>query len=155
MLHSSELIERPAAELEHEPHIEPYWDPSLDPRSLGGKERLLDFLRRRVPLGMVIGVRRKKSCASLFFVKKKGGMIRMIVDGRQPSANHRLPPHTSLASVEAITSLRIGIVPLFPTLFPCVFVLQQQRSRSSGIRPQLVRITDLTLCIYICLMYNA
>ena len=65
-------------------------------------------LCRLVPLGIVIGVRRKKACDSLFFVKKKDGLIRMIVDGREPSAYHKLPPHSSMASVEAIVALRVG-----------------------------------------------
>ena len=40
-------------------------------------------------------------------VKKKNNMLRVIVDGRQPNQYHRLPPHASMASVEALGALSV------------------------------------------------
>ena len=101
-------IERHSSELEGEPLVKPYWDPSLDPSTARGRVRLIGLLRKLVVMGIVIGVKRKNIDAALFFVAKKGGWIRMIVDGRQPNSFHRLPPHASMASVVALSALRIG-----------------------------------------------
>ena len=65
-------IERHSSELEGEPLIKPYWDPSLDPSTARGRVRLIGLLRKLVVMGIVIGVKRKKSDAALFFVTKKG-----------------------------------------------------------------------------------
>ena len=100
-------IERHGDEIAVEAHLEPYWDPRLDPRFARNRGRLLALLRQLADLGMVTGVRRKKSVVGLFFVAKKGDAIRMIVDGRQPNQYHRLPPHTMMGSVDAFAALRV------------------------------------------------
>ena len=102
------FIERHSDELEGEPHVEPYWDPLLDPSRRSNRPRLLRLLRRLAELGMVVATSRKKATVGLFFVKKKkNNMLRMIVDGRQPNQYHRLLPHVSMASVEALGALNV------------------------------------------------
>lgn len=84
--------------------VYPYWDISLRhsrPKSLALFRQLLD-------IGLV-GLRvRRRSRASIFFVKKKDRTQRMVIDGRESSALHRRPPHTDLGSASAIASLDIG-----------------------------------------------
>ena len=51
----------------------------------------------------------KKTIFSLVgSIGKKNGMLRMIVDGRQPNQYHRLSPHTNMASVEALAAVHVG-----------------------------------------------
>ena len=78
----SEVV-RPAADIApDEEIIEPYWDPLLNPRSKANRSRLVDFLARMARRGLVDGRRRRKACVSTFFVAKKNGDIRMVVDAR-------------------------------------------------------------------------
>ena len=46
-----------------------------------------------------------KAKAAFFFVKKKDGTIRLIVDGRQANAYHRRPPHSCLATPGILSEL--------------------------------------------------
>ena len=101
------FIERHSGELGGEPHVEPYWDPLLDPSRRSNRPRLLRLLRRLAEPGMVVATSRKKATVGFFFVKKKNNMLRMIVDGRQPNQYHRLPPRASMASVEALGALNV------------------------------------------------
>ena len=102
------FLERHSDELADEPHVEPYWDPVLNPRVRANHQRLLALLRRLADMGIVVATRRKKATVGLFFVEKKGDRLRMIVDGRQPNQFHRLPPQTSMASVEALAAVQVG-----------------------------------------------
>ena len=115
-----EFIERSEQELSsEEPLIEPYWDPLLDPNVPANRSRLLDFLRQLVAAGLVTGVRRKKARIGLFFVPKKTpGSLRLIVDARQPNQLHRLPPSTTLASVEKLLGVSVDPSVVFAELDP-------------------------------------
>lgn len=99
--------ERPSSELKDDDHVEPYWGPLLDPGRAGNRSRLVQLLRRLREMGMVVAVERKKAEVGLFFATKKTGALRMIVDGRQPNLYHRLPPHASMASVEALAAVHV------------------------------------------------
>ncbi|CAK0812001.1 unnamed protein product, partial [Prorocentrum cordatum] len=108
LMEPEKFLERHSDELADEPHIEPYWDPLLNPRVRANHPRLLALLKRLADMGIVVATRRKKATVGLFFVEKKGDRLRMIVDGRQPNQYHRLPPQTSMASVEALASVQVG-----------------------------------------------
>ncbi|CAK0825073.1 unnamed protein product, partial [Prorocentrum cordatum] len=81
--------------------------PLLNPRDPRYGFRLIDFLRRLAERGLVDGRRRRKACVSTFFVAKKNGDIRMVVDARQPNQLPKLPPRTVLASGEALGSINL------------------------------------------------
>lgn len=79
----------------------PYWDPVLKrrPDLLDDLMRLLcslDLLSFRPSLNGEVG---------LFFVKKKGVRIRMIVDCRRANACHHNPPVTHLSSPTALSEV--------------------------------------------------
>ncbi|CAK0905854.1 unnamed protein product, partial [Prorocentrum cordatum] len=76
----SEVV-RPSADIAPDEEIvEPYWDPLLHPRTKANRPRLVDFLARVARRGLVGGRRRRKACVSTFFVAKKNGDIRLVVD---------------------------------------------------------------------------
>ena len=58
-------------------------------------------------MGIVVATRRKKAVCGLFFVRKKHDLLRMVVDGRQPNSFHRMPPHATMASVEALAAVSV------------------------------------------------
>ena len=81
--------------------VYPFWDVNLrrDP------ELRLDLFKKLIRIGLV-GVRtRCRARASIFFVGKKDGTLRMVIDGREPSAMHRRPPRTELGSAAALSGL--------------------------------------------------
>ena len=51
---------------------------------------------------------RARAFAGLFFAKKKGGIIRLIVDARQADRCHTRPPHTMLGSSSALSSIDLS-----------------------------------------------
>ena len=100
--------------------ITPYWDVVL---AANGRLRrqFMDTLRRK---GLV-GYRRKVfSFVGMFFVRKKDGQIRLVVDGRTTNARHKLPPHTSLGTVAAWAEIDLSSLPDGATLFKCSGDLQ-------------------------------
>lgn len=103
------FIERHAWELEGVPHIQPYWDVTLDPARKANRPRLLALLLRLAEMQMVVGVRRKESCVGMLFVAKKTGALKIIIDGRQPNSFHRAPPHATMASVESLAPVAVGL----------------------------------------------
>ncbi|CAK0909779.1 unnamed protein product [Prorocentrum cordatum] len=106
--HFDSDVVRPAPNIpEDEVIVEPYWGPLLNPRDPQNRPRLVDFLRRLAARGLVDGRARRKACVSTFFVAKKNGDIRMVVDARQPNQLHKLPPRTVLASGEALGSINL------------------------------------------------
>ena len=90
-------LEKPTAEVESEgPPIEPYWDPTLDPRKPANRARTLDFVRSLVAAGLVGGRLKKKADIGIFFVPKKGGAAqRMVLDARQTNSFHKPAPYTA------------------------------------------------------------
>ena len=83
---------------------QPSWDPTLR-RSRKARMELLGVLVRA---GVVSFRRAIRARVSFFFVKKKSGMIRLIVDARQANAYHRRPPVTRLASAGCYTELDLS-----------------------------------------------
>ena len=84
--------------------ITPYWDPTLrrDPRQ---RAELFHKLADSKTLSFRA---RARAFAGLFFVKKKDGMIRLIVDARQANRYHTRPPHTSQGSSSALCSIDLS-----------------------------------------------
>eukprot|EP00959_Pyramimonas_sp_CCMP1952_P018625 393377-Pyramimonas_sp.AAC.1 len=81
--------------------VYPFWDVNLrrDPKLR------LDLFKRLIRIGLV-GVRtRCRARASIFFVGKKDGSLRMVIDGLEPSAMHRRPPRAELGSAAALSGL--------------------------------------------------
>ena len=84
--------------------VYPYWDVVLR-RS---RRKRLDLFRRLMDAGLVGLRQRIRARAGIFFVTKKDGSLRMVVDGREPSSFHRRPPHTGLGSAAAISTLDLS-----------------------------------------------
>eukprot|EP00973_Karenia_brevis_P094274 12421627-Karenia_brevis.AAC.1 len=75
---------------EHDGQVTPYWDPK--PR-FSRLERLRLFERLRVL--KLVGFRQAiRGRVGRFFVSKKDGTLRMIIDGRESSRLCRKPPHS-------------------------------------------------------------
>ena len=91
VLESSEFIGRSERDLDDEaPLVEPYWDPALGPAHPENRVRLFDVHRTWSRLVWCqAGV--NKGSGWFFFVTKKDGLLRLIVDARQPNQLHRLP----------------------------------------------------------------
>ena len=83
--------------------VRPYWDPKLrEPQEL---RRLVDRLRE---LGL-IGFRREvRGRIGIFFVKKKDGSQRLIIDAREANRLHKRPPHSWLGTVGALKRLDLS-----------------------------------------------
>ena len=92
-------------ELASEPRPTPYWDPSVrrDPRRM---RRLVSVLAD----ANLLGFRRKaKAFVGLFFIHKKDGNQRMVVDyARVANMCHREPPRSDLAMPSALASLDLS-----------------------------------------------
>lgn len=73
----------------------PYWDPTLrdDPRQM---------LRALDEAGLLPWRRRRRAEAGCFFVKKKDGTLRLVIDARIAKACHRRRPHSDMAVPGAI-----------------------------------------------------
>ena len=103
-----ECIERPPAELDQvlsdgSPPV-PYWDPVLK----SSTEQRHQLFRRLIRLG-IFGAHTGIKCkAGVFFVKKKDGSIRMVIDSRLPNLYHRRPPRASLGTAQALAELDLS-----------------------------------------------
>ena len=102
------------------PVEEPYWDVRLASDS-ALRAKFFGALSRK---GLLTVRRKVHSFAGLFFVKKKGGQIRMVLDGRATNASHRLPPHVALGSVAAWSEIDLADVDRSQPLWKCSGDLQ-------------------------------
>jgi hypothetical protein len=82
----------------------PYWDPVL---AHNGTERAA-FLGSLHRASLLSWRRRARSVIGCFFVGKKDGVIRLVVDARIPNASHRRPPHASLAVPGALARILLS-----------------------------------------------
>ena len=102
-------IEQSTEDIENSPPVvTPYWDPSVDPKRKESRGRLIELIHALVKVGLVAARTRRRADIGLFFPRKKEGRLRMVLDARQANEYHRPPPHTSLASVNALTALDFG-----------------------------------------------
>ena len=72
------------------PTVQPYWDPRLE------KERStrISFFKRLCDVGLGSFRRHIRGKIGLFFLGKKDGSQRMVVDARMPNTLHKRPPKT-------------------------------------------------------------
>ncbi|CAK0888003.1 unnamed protein product, partial [Prorocentrum cordatum] len=124
--HADELIFRTEAELdvlqesELIQPITPYWDPILK----NNRRARIDFIKRLASVGLV-GFRLSiRGRIGAFFVGKKDGSLRLVLDGREPSSLRRRPPHAALGSAGALAGLD----------------LSDRALRSQGVDPQAADI---------------
>ncbi|CAK0861426.1 unnamed protein product [Prorocentrum cordatum] len=78
--------------------IVPYWDPHL----AGSPDARVRFVRRLAERGLVGYRRRIRARVGCFFVEKKGGFIRLVVDARETNRTHWSPPHAALGTPAAL-----------------------------------------------------
>ena len=89
------------AELAEASPARPYWD-----RRLASNRALLDgFIRELDACGLITYRRRVAARCGMFFVRKKSGQLRLVVDARPANAIHRRAPYTKLATTGAVGSL--------------------------------------------------
>ncbi|CAK0906294.1 unnamed protein product, partial [Prorocentrum cordatum] len=98
---SAEEIE---AKFASEPSPKPYWDPVLR----RNKRARHELFGRLLSSGILVPRRRLKGRIGLFFVKKKEGAIRLIVDARNPNACHKPPPTTQLGTAQSFAELNLA-----------------------------------------------
>lgn len=83
--------------------IVPYMDPALK-----GSWRLYsEFLRRLHAAGMIRWALERKERATPFFVQKKNGMQRLIIDARRFNRRSSPPPKAPLGTVSALADIRL------------------------------------------------
>ena len=73
----------------------------MDPVLCSSPKKYAKLLRRLSQIGLISYCRRPVAVGGLFFVKKKGGLIRMIYDSRRSNRFFARPPGVELASSEA------------------------------------------------------
>jgi len=78
--------------------IKPYWDVSL----ATNRAVRIDFIRALASRGLVSFRRRIRARVGCFFVGKKDGRIRLVVDARESSRTHSAPPHVALGTPAAL-----------------------------------------------------
>ena len=64
-----------------------------------------NFFKDLPAVGLVSFTRRIRARVAPFFVTKKNGDLRLVIDGKEPSALHRRPPYTPLGSAAAISAV--------------------------------------------------
>jgi len=90
------------AQLETQPVV-PYWDPGLAHSRCRYRQLLVELDRR----GLLHWTQAPAEEAGIFFVSKKKGMLRMIVDCRRANLRFRSPPKVSLCTSETFGRLEI------------------------------------------------
>ena len=87
--------------------IRPYCDATF--RS--DRQLRLRFFKALADRGLLSFRLRVRSLVGIFFVRKKNGDLRMVIDARQTNQSHRLPPHVPLGSARAWSMLDLGLGP--------------------------------------------
>jgi hypothetical protein len=81
----------------------PYFDPVLR----RNRRRLCKFVKELNTLGLFKPVIQRKSHVGLFFVAKKNGSLRLIIDARPTNALFQKPPGAPLCSAETLASIEV------------------------------------------------
>ena len=82
----------------------PDWDPTLS----SNRAMRHDLFRKLLRIGVLGPHSSLKASVGLFFVKKKSGDIRMVVDARVANALHRRPPRAVLGTAASLSELDLG-----------------------------------------------
>ncbi|CAK0870936.1 unnamed protein product [Prorocentrum cordatum] len=88
--------------------VTPYWCPDLR-RS---KQRRRELFATLCDRQLLTFRRRIFSRVSIFFVWKKTGMTRLIVDARSTNEKCRMPPHTDLGTIAALADVDLSLAEL-------------------------------------------
>ena len=86
------------------PKITPYWDEGLKT----DRPRRIAFLQPLAALGLGGYRRVVRGYMGLFFLGKKNGDQRMVLDARAPNAMHADPPLTLLGTLAAVAGLDLS-----------------------------------------------
>ena len=100
------LILRSTAEMQEvnaEKPPAPYWDPRLG----NSRKRYLDFVLLLAEMNIIGFTQRPAQEVGCFFVKKKDGRLRLIVDARPTNHRCRLPPSMQVGGTGSWSTLRI------------------------------------------------
>lgn len=81
----------------------PYWDPVLR----HSRSKLAELLVHLDKAQLITWRGRARASVGIFYVGKKDGSLRVVVDGRIPSAMHRRPPRSDLAVPAALSRLML------------------------------------------------
>ena len=81
-----------------------YWDPKL----AGHRPSYLEFVRDLHSRGLIVYLGSAKCHVSTFFIRKKDGRLRWLVDARTASQRFRKPPPVALCTSESFSRLELG-----------------------------------------------
>ena len=84
--------------------VRPHWAPELR----GNRARKRAFIHQLVGVDLIAWRRRAKCFIGCFFVSKKDGNIRLVLDCRPVNQLHRAPPKSKLASGGALAGLNLS-----------------------------------------------
>ena len=87
--------------LDKQERPEAYWDPKLRHSAKAYRDFIVEPHNR----GMIAFTDKPYDSVGIFFVKKKDGRLRLVVDARRPNMRFRAPPTSGLASAEAFAHL--------------------------------------------------
>ncbi|CAE8643896.1 unnamed protein product [Polarella glacialis] len=79
-----------------------------DPLLMNDKKVYADFVKDLYKRKLLMFTRRPKERVGVFFVLKKDGSLRMIIDARRTNARFRPPPGVSLATPEALSKIEVA-----------------------------------------------
>ena len=82
--------------------------PYVDPKLKGSRRMQVRFARQLLQLGLFRPTLSRQGIVGVFFVKKKNGSQRLILDCRPTNERFRKPPSTPLATAECLSSFEIG-----------------------------------------------
>ena len=80
----------------------------VDPVLAADQAKYLDFVRDLARRGLLGFCSKPRSKVGVFFVKKKSGQLRLVIDARPANRVFDLPPGVSLASSESFSKLECG-----------------------------------------------
>ena len=84
--------------------LRPYWDPTLH----DSQDNMREFLGALHRANLLSWRRRARAHIGIFFIRKKDGRLRVVIDGRLPSAMHRRPPRSGLAIPSVLSRLLLS-----------------------------------------------
>ena len=105
LAHAATRIVRPQHELDDlEAPVAPHWDATLR----FSRRARAAFIERLDAVGLITWRRVCRQQIGVFFVQKKNGEIRMVLDCRPSNACHQPPPHSALATAGALATINLA-----------------------------------------------
>ena len=81
--------------------------PYVDPKLKGSRRSQISFAKQLLEIGLFRVTRRRRGTVGVFFVEKKNGTLRLILDCRPTNELFRKPPSTPLATSECLANFEI------------------------------------------------